>query len=121
MMPSASEAGAVFMLADVDIAHDFVYGFRVYHRAYFDFWIGAVADAQSFGSRYQFLREFTIDFLVHDQARRGGATLARGAKRSPDRAFDRVVDVRVIKNNDRVLAAHLQRADRVAFSARQGH
>src|SRR5258706_7963645 len=75
MMPSASEGGAVFMLADVDIAHDFVNGFRVYHRAYFDFWIGPVADAQSFGSRYQFLREFTIDFLVHDQTRRSGAAL----------------------------------------------
>ena len=41
----------------------------------------------------------------------------RRAERAPERAFDRVVDVGVVHHDDGVLAAHLERADRIALGA----
>jgi hypothetical protein len=51
------------------------------------------------------------------QARRRSAALARSAERTPDRAFDCQIYVRVVHHNDHILAAHLKRADRVTFGA----
>jgi hypothetical protein len=45
---------------------------------------------------------------VHDHAARGGAALPRGAERRPDDPVDREVEVGVVHNDDRVLAAQLQ-------------
>ena len=58
--------------------------------------------------RDQLLDELVVDALVHEQPRGGRAALAGRAERAPDRAVDRQVDVRVVHDEDRVLAAHLQ-------------
>ena len=44
---AAGERGAVFLLADVDVAHDLFDGVGVDHRADVRFRIRAVADAQA--------------------------------------------------------------------------
>jgi hypothetical protein len=49
-----------------------------------------------------------VDALVRDHARRRGAPLARRAERRPEDRLDREVDVRVVEDDDRVLAAELQ-------------
>ena len=117
MMTAAGERGAVFILADIDVAHDLFDGVFVDDRAHVDFWIGAVANTQCFGPFNQFLCELLVHFLVHDQPRRSRTALAGSPERAPDSAFNRVVDVGVVHDDDRVLAAHLERADRVAFRA----
>ena len=63
---------------------------------------------RAFARADELLDELVVDGLVHEQARGRGATLAGRAEGAPDRAVDREVDVRVVHDEDRVLAAHLQ-------------
>src|SRR5207248_6980533 len=49
-----------------------------------------------------------VDLLVRDHARRGGAALTRRSERRPEDALDREIDVGVVENDDRVLAAELE-------------
>ena len=60
-----------------------------------------------------FSTELFVDLFVNDQPRRSRAALPAGAERSPQRAFDGVVDIGVVHHDDRVLAAHLERDDLV--------
>src|SRR5262245_64956498 len=100
MTASAGEGRAVLVLPEFDIARNLLDRLLVNHRADIDLGISAVADAQSFRPLDQLAGEFLVDLLVHDQARRGGATLSRSAKRSPDGALDGIVDVGVIHHDD---------------------
>ena len=54
--------------------------------------------------------ELAGDALVHDDAAGGGAALAGGAERAPQRAVEREIEIRVVEHDHGVLAAHLQRA-----------
>ena len=54
---------------------------------------------------------------MNHNARRSRAALAGRAERAPERAFDGVIDVGIIHDDDRVLAAHFERADRIALGA----
>src|SRR5437660_1084757 len=121
MMAAASERGAVFILADIDVAHDLLHGGFVDYRSHVDLRIGAVADAHRSRSLNQFLCELLVHFLVHDQPRRSRAALAGSPKCAPDSTFYRVVDVGVVHDYDGVLAAHLERTNCVAFGAGGGH
>src|SRR3954454_14967071 len=49
------------------------------------------------------------DGLVQNDPAGGGATLAGGAEGSPENALDSEVEVGVVENDHRVLAAHLER------------
>ena len=53
--------------------------------------------------------ELVIDALVHRNAARRRAALARRAESAPHRAIDREVEIRVFHHDDDVLAAHLER------------
>ena len=49
--------------------------------------------------------EFVVDGAVNDEPRGCGAALARGAERRPDDALDGQVEIRIVHDDDRVLAA----------------
>ena len=49
-----------------------------------------------------------VDPVLRDHARGGGAALAGGAERRPDDPLDREVEVGVVEDDDRVLAAELE-------------
>ena len=116
-MTAAGERGPIIMLANVDVVHDLVHGVFVDNRADFHFRIGAVADAQSLRALDQLPGKLAVHFLVNYQTRGRSAALSGSTERAPERAFDSVINVSIIQDDDCVLAAHLQRTDRVAFGA----
>src|SRR5207247_4517760 len=100
MMAAASERRVIFILADIDVAHDLLHGGLVDYRSYIDFRIGAVAYAQDFRALDEFIAERLVHFFVNDQTRRSGAALTGSPERAPDRAFYRIVDVGVVHDDD---------------------
>src|SRR5262249_150065 len=116
---AASELGAVVVTSDADVTHDLLDRVSVDNRPNVRLWIGAVADAQSFRGLHQFRHKLLVSFLVDHEPRRRSATLARSTKRAPDRALDREIDVGIVHHDDRALAAHFERADRVSLGARR--
>ncbi len=119
MLAAAGERRTVFVLADIDVTHDLFDGVGINYRPHVSLRIHAVAYTQHFGALDQFLREPFVYFLVDDQTRRSSATLSGSAESAPERAFDREIDIGVVQHHDDVLAAHLERADAVAFRARR--
>jgi hypothetical protein len=49
-----------------------------------------------------------VDLLVHDEAARRGAALPGRAEATPETALDGQLELRVIHDDDHVLAAHLE-------------
>ena len=74
----------------------------------------------AFDALDEFLDKFLIDLFMNDQPRRRRAALAARAERSPNRAFDGVVDIGIVHHDDRVLAAHLEADDLVIAGALLG-
>jgi ParB family chromosome partitioning protein len=69
----------------------------------------AVANPQLLHRGDELAREFVIDLVLHDEAVRAHAGLARVAVLARDRARDGGVEVGVIENEERRVAAELQR------------
>ena len=68
----------------------------------------AVAEPQLLGALDELRLELVVDLLVRDHAARRGAALAGRAERRPEDPLDREVDVGVVHDDDRVLAAELE-------------
>src|SRR5205823_14283677 len=66
------------------------------------------AEPQLLGDRDEPLLQLLVRALLHDHARGGGAALSCRAERRPDDPLHREVDVGVLEDDDRVLAAELE-------------
>src|SRR6185503_20398744 len=91
--PAARELCAVVVTSDADVAHDFLDRVGIDYRPNLSLRIRAVADAQRFRVLDQLGYELLVNFLVNDEPRRRGATLARRPKGAPDRALDCEIDI----------------------------
>ena len=78
-------------------------------RAHLRVFVGRVAHAQVRGGGYQALHKGLVQGARDKQPRAGNTGLARGAENAVEHARHRVVEVGVIKDDGRRLAAQLQR------------
>ena len=68
----------------------------------------ARAEAQRLGALDEPCGEIVVEALVDDDAARRGAALTGGTERRPEDPVDREVEVGVVHDDDRVLAAELE-------------
>src|SRR5215207_9798069 len=57
---------------------------------------------------------------MHDDPAAGGAALARGAEGTPEYAFDGEIEIGIVHDDHRVLAAHFQRDTLVRAGGARG-
>src|SRR5579862_9300402 len=81
----------------------------VYLRTHFHRLVEAVADLERLGARDQPLREFARNALLQQDAAGGCAALPSCAEGSPQCAIERKIEIGVVEDDLRVLAAHLKR------------
>src|SRR5438477_4308603 len=94
--------------ADLRVRVDLLERGLVDHRADVGAFLPARAEPQLLDPRDELLLQRVVDFLVCDHARRRGAALAGRPERRPDDAVDGEVEVGVVHDDDRVLAAELE-------------
>ncbi len=87
---------------------DLVERLAVDHRAEVGLGIPARADPHLLRAGDEPLLELVVDAALDDDAARGGAALPGGAERRPEDAVDGEVEVGVVEDDDRVLAAELE-------------
>ena len=107
LLPARHQSGALG-LPDLDVLRHRLALLLGDARPHVDVGIEAVADAERFHAPRELVDELLVDRLVHEQARGRRAALAGRAERAPDRAVDGEIHVRVLHDEDRVLAAHLE-------------
>ena len=66
------------------------------------------AKPQPLGGRDELRLQLLVDAALDDHPARSGAALARGPERRPDDPLDGEVEIRVVEDDDRVLAAELE-------------
>ncbi len=106
---AAAEELRAFVQRDLDILGRGFDLIGVDLRADFDGLIEAVADLEFSGAGDELLREFGRDSLLQQDAAGGRAALAGGAESAPERAVEGEVEIGVVENDLRILAAHLER------------
>src|SRR5205823_313833 len=105
---TATQQPRAFILADLDV---FMYGLAC---TLIDQWpnvylgIEAVTELQTFGTRRQRFDQLRPDALLDDQAAGCCAALPGRAERAPQDRLDSQVKIRVVHDDDRVLAAEFQ-------------
>ena len=107
---AAAQHLRAFVLADLDVLQVGLHLALVDRRPHVDALVEPVADLQLLGALHQRIDELLVHALLHDDAAGRGAALAGGAERSPQRAFQRQLEVGVVEHDHRILAAQLQRA-----------
>ena len=88
-----------FLLADADVLEHRLQLALVDRGANVDAGFEAVADLQGLRALDQRARELVDDRLFHDEARRGGAALARGKERGVDHGVHGIGDVSVAEHD----------------------
>lgn len=114
---AAAEHGAALGLGLLDGRHHVVDRAFVDHRAHEGAVLDRITDAHLFVGVDQGLGELAGDRLVHDDASRAGAALARGADGAEEDRRDGYFEVGVFGHDDGVVTAQLE--DRAAETA--GH
>src|SRR5205085_8603714 len=105
---AAGEELRALVLADLGVRVDLLERAAVDHRADVGVVLPARAQAHRLRSRDELRGERVVDALLDDDAARGGAALAGGAEGRPEDAVDGQVEVGVVEDDDRVLAAELE-------------
>ena len=97
------------VFGDVEIAGDLVEMLLEISGTDFGRGIEGMADLDRFSTRsISFRFEVFTDRLLHQEARRGGAALAIDRIDHEDHRIERAVQIRVVEDDDRVLAAKFQ-------------
>ena len=92
-----------------DVLLDLVHRRLVDQRARRDAALEAVADLELADRRRELVGERVVDAVLHVEAVGADAGLAGVAELGGDRAFDRRVEVGVVEDDERRVAAELQR------------
>ena len=79
------------------------------HRADVDRLVERIADAEGVHAALQLLDEAVVDRFLDEEARAGAADLALVEPDRVDHAFDRRIEVGIVEDDERRLAAELQR------------
>ncbi len=95
------------VLSDLRVGVDLLERRLVDHRPDVGVVLPAGAEPHLLDARDEARGELVVDDLVDDHAARGRAALARGAESRPDDAVDGEVEIGVVHDDDRVLAAEL--------------
>src|SRR5262249_25002311 len=96
-----------FSFADLDVLHDRLQ-LRLADRRSHLCSIEPIANTERTGSCGELLQKYVVDFLMHDDTARRGTTLTACAESTPQTAFDGKLELRVVHDDDDVLAAHLE-------------
>ena len=105
---AAGEELRALVRADPRVRVDLVERLLVDHGAEVGLGIPAGADPHLLGARDEPLLQLAVDRLVDDHAARGRAALPGGAEGRPDDPLHRELEVGVVHDDDRVLAAELE-------------
>ena len=105
---AAGEERRAVVLADLRVRVDLLERRAVDDRTDVGVVLPARAEAQRLGALDEPSRERVVEALVHDDPARRRAALAGCAERRPDDAVDGEVEVGVVHDDDRVLAAELE-------------
>src|SRR6185503_7906073 len=105
-LPACEELGAL-VLADPGVGVDLLERGLVDDRADVGVVLPAGPEPQLLDALDEARLELVVRALLDDHARRGGAALTRGAERRPENPVDRELDVGIVEDDDRVLAAEL--------------
>src|SRR5690606_11351132 len=103
--------------ADLDVALDLADGLGVDHRSHVGAGLAAVAELERLGAVDEHLEERVVDAVLQDEAAGGRAALPRGAEGAPEHAVEREVELGVVEDDLRVLAAHFEREPLVQAAA----
>src|SRR6266487_443161 len=95
------------VLSDLRVGVDLLERRLVDHRPDVGVVLPAGAEPHLLDARDEARGELVVDGLVDDHAARGRAALARGAESRPDDAVDGQIEIGVVHDDDRVLAAEL--------------
>ena len=106
IQPAGDQRGA-FLRAQLDVAAHLGQVLRADHRADDRALVQRVADGDLRGARREALHEVGVDGLVYQDAAARGATLAVVAEDHEDRGIERAVEVGVLEDDERALAAEL--------------
>ena len=106
-MPPANSGGA-FAQGVSDVLLNLGHGFFVDQRASGGAVFQTVADLEFGHGHFQFLGERVVDRILNVQAVGADAGLAVVAVLGNDRAFDGLIQVRVVEHDERRVAAQLQ-------------
>lgn len=68
-----------------------------------------VAEHELSGTLHERGDEFVMHAVLHNEPARRGAPLPCRPERTPERPFERQVEIRVVEHDHRILAAHLER------------
>ena len=107
---AAAQHLRAFVLADLDVLQVGLHLRRVDRRTHVDALVETVADLQLLRARHELIDELLVHALLHDDAAGRGAALSGRAERSPQRAFQREIEIGVVEHDHRILAAEFQRA-----------
>ncbi|VVN46230.1 hypothetical protein PS659_05852 [Pseudomonas fluorescens] len=105
---TAADQACTFGLADVDVLH-VLFKLRLRdHRTDIGASLQCMADLDRLHALGHGFDELVVDPGGDDEAAGSGATLASGVERALYRQLDRLLEVGVVENDLRVLAAHFQ-------------
>src|SRR5437762_4420018 len=94
-------------LADVDVLEDRLHGAFAYDRSH-SLVLSGLADFDLGDAVFEALEEHVIDALVDDGAGAGGALLSAEAEGRDSNTFNRSVEVGIVADDNRILAAHFE-------------
>ena len=115
---AAHQLRFVFAAADVDVFENLFHRVLIDNRPDVSLFVESRTDTQPLRSINKHVCELLCHLTMNHNARRGGATLTGSAKRAPQHAFKREVEIRVFHDHDHVFATHFERADLIGGSAR---
>src|SRR5436190_14896623 len=106
-LAAGQELGAL-VLPDRRVRVDFLERALVDHRADVDAFLPAGAETQLLGGLDEARLQLLVGAFLDDHARGRGAALAGGAEGRPENPLDRELEIGVLEDDDRILAAQLE-------------
>ncbi len=118
LVRAAGDHARTFLLADADVARHLFPVLARDHRAEIRARIGRIADHQVVRAAREFLHEAVVDRALHEDPRAGGAAFAVDREDREQRRVERAIEIGVVENEHRRLAAELHR---ILLEARAFH
>src|SRR4030042_868681 len=108
--PTQDELRPLF-LSDLDIFKDLIKLGLIDHRTNVCLFMKTISQFETGCSSFEFLNEFLVNFLMHNNSTGGSASLATRSKTTPDGPFHSQIEVCIIHYDNRILSTHLRHND----------
>ena len=109
MNAAADQKACGFLFADLDVAQNFFARRLVDQRSHLDAFVQAIADFDFLRACRQRIGHFLGNIAMDDQPAGRRAALPRGAKGTPQRAFDGEIEIGIFHDDLRILATEFKR------------